>query len=51
MFCSVNKVVVCTVWKLWKWMMKSYMLLMIYQMLPKRSKSRYQKELEKFTRK
>jgi hypothetical protein len=23
------KVVVCTLWKLWKWMMKSYMFLMM----------------------
>jgi hypothetical protein len=27
--CSVNKVVVCTLWKLWKWMMESYMFLMM----------------------
>jgi hypothetical protein len=24
MFCNVNKVVVCTLWRLWNWMMKRY---------------------------
>jgi hypothetical protein len=28
-FCNVNKVAVCTLWKLWKWMTKSYMFLMM----------------------
>jgi hypothetical protein len=47
-------------WKLCKWMMKSYTYVSDdvleevsaarYQILPKKSKLRYQKELEKFTR-
>jgi hypothetical protein len=28
-FCNVNKVVTCTLWKLWKCMMKNYMFLMV----------------------
>jgi hypothetical protein len=48
-FCNVNKVVVCT---LLTWMIKSYDVLeeasaARYQMLPKKSKLRYQKELKK----
>jgi hypothetical protein len=56
---SVNKVVVCTLWKLWKWVMKSQLYVpddvlveasaARYQMLPKKSKLRYPKELETFT--
>jgi hypothetical protein len=47
MLCNVNKVVVCTLWKLWKWMMKSYYVpdkvreeagAARYQMLPKKIK-------------
>jgi hypothetical protein len=28
--CKVNEVVVWTLWTLWKWMMKSYMFLMMF---------------------
>jgi hypothetical protein len=58
-FCNVKKVVVCTLCKLWKWMVKSQLYVpddvleeenvARYQMLSKKSKLRYQKELEKIT--